>query len=241
MKCFVLIILLISGVSVSAGAQSVHYTLSGGFIYPEFSYQSNSSSGIRGIEQHPHTLTSFNINMGIAFPLSSHFSLRTSFGYQRSVFKLSYRYSYSFPPGLLPAIVFPSSGISRYTFSFLQINSILKYTPINELGIYVFWGPKLNYLLHAKGQETGYLTDDLSRPMWHRSLNRPMYRFNLSMEGGIGYEFRFFKTVKPYIEATYNFGLTRLDKPGHKQQFHQTLSQNDWKQRAILIKLGIAI
>lgn len=242
MKKLTLLILLVSGVVVNVWAQSIHFGVSGGYAIPEFHYQSDFPSGIV-----PSAKSSPAINFGIfaGYPFSSHFSLQTGLNYLQSGFALNYvgislYYNYT---NINPFGGIPPSCDSHYTFKFLQLKNLLKYKPLKILDIYVLAGPQLNYLLDSNYSasysfsEPGPLANFNENEK--KSLTSALHRFNLSIEGGLGYEFHFFSEMTPYLEATYSFGLTNLAKSGHVQQFYPFSSQNNWRQHAIELKMGV--
>lgn len=242
MKRFTLVILLISGVVAEAWSQSHPFIFSGGFSYSKFSYQPDFND-IVGVKQHP--ILSFDLSVNTEFPLFSHFLLRTGVGYLKSGFRLNYskRTWSGFPPnGPIGQVYIPEkTGLSRYAFHFLQINTMVKYKPVDRLSIYVVAGPQLNYVLHASSQYTSYSDGKKIGPEQKESLDSAINRYNLFLEGGVGYEFRFFRNLKPYLEVIYVSSLTNLAKSNNGLQFYPYNSQNTWRQRTLILKAGIVI
>lgn len=239
MKKYALLIVLFSGISIGVHAQVTKYGISAGFTYPNFSYQSNLASNISEVSN--HSFPPMSLNASVEWPLFHRFSMQTEIGYLYSSFKVHFlRQNYSYPS----MVDFPQyyNGFTLYKFQNVQIGTYFKYRLLKKSNIYFQAGPRLTFLLHADKQQklsyrdTGRLISDQNE-----SLYSAMHRFNLSFNGGIGYEFNFIKNISPYIEAIYSFGITNLAKPNHSQQFYPFTFPKNWRQHSVELKFGVIL
>lgn len=197
MKRFVLIILLLSGMTVEVGAQSIHFSAYGGITFATARYQSDFPLQFMQFDRHQVRTSNFGLNAEM--PVNRWLSLRVGLGYLQNGF--SVKYYHIIVPLETESKPNPFSGsnpegTSDYVFHSLQVGGKLKMHPFKRGSPYIFTGPDLRYVMSTK-YHAGYLSSIVGPEVC------PLVTDNKSLTQG---------ALQPYIEISYLLGLTDMVK-----------------------------